>query len=106
MQLCQIFVEITPGLMGREAFRMQAVVSRLEGMPMLYLVRVETEMVVEADDALDAEDAARRNLRDEADNATYDAEPLTDKEHLPPDWRDAYPYEGYGLQTCSEILGG
>ena len=74
---------------------------------MLYHVKVETEMVVEADDEYEAAKVARENVEYERHNSKTSCVPLQRIEELPKPWTKAScPYGRNDAMTISQLLTG
>ena len=72
---------------------------------MLFVVQFEFEMVVEADDWVDAEKVASSHASEELPNAEINVQDdIPDIASIPYDWKDGIPYGGDGKKTCAQIL--
>jgi hypothetical protein len=72
----------------------------------LWLVEINTFLVVEAEDELGAEACGSEHSRDEILEGNYTSwvHPIRSRSELPQSWIDCYPWGGDGERSCWEML--
>lgn len=74
-------------------------------MKKLFMVNIETEAAVYADSEREAEEIARKNLREmDSYEFAYHAHEMTDLKFCDPDIADSPPYGGQGDKTVRELI--